>query len=222
MKDLKKILNTNPWFIYPYISLLTSSIVILMFVEKTDIQLVINRLHNPFFDWVFKYSTTLAEGISIALLLILTLIIRYRWTILFSVALVANTIVVYLLKKLLFSDTERPMVFFSQLSDWHTVNGVHLHTNMSFPSGHTAAAFTMFFSLAICVKNKTLGLLFFIASFMVGYSRMYLSQHYLRDVVVGSIIGIIISILSYYFVQNSNKLNQLSWIDKSLSQLLSK
>ena len=222
MKDLKKILNTNPWFIYPYISLLTSSIVILMFVEKTDIQLVINRLHNPFFDWVFKYSTTLAEGISIALLLILTLIISYRLTILFSVALVANTIVVYLLKKLLFSDTERPMVFFSQLSDWHTVNGVHLHTNMSFPSGHTAAAFTMFFSLAICVKNKTLGLLFFIASFMVGYSRMYLSQHYLRDVVVGSIIGIIISILSYYFVQNSNKLNQLSWIDKSLSQLLSK
>ena len=222
MKDLKKILNTNPWFIYPYISLLTSSIVILMFVEKTDIQLVVNGLHNPFFDWVFKYSTTLAEGISIALLLILTLIIRYRWTILFSVALVANTIVVYLLKKLLFSDTERPMVFFSQLSDWHTVNGVHLHTNMSFPSGHTAAAFTMFFSLAICVKNKTLGLLFFIASFMVGYSRMYLSQHYLRDVVVGSIIGIIISILSYYFVQNSNKLNQLSWIDKSLSQLLSK
>ena len=222
MKDLKKILNTNPWFIYPYISLLTSSIVILMFVEKTDIQLVVNGLHNPFFDWVFKYSTTLAEGISIALLLILTLIISYRLTILFSVALVANTIVVYLLKKLLFSDTERPMVFFSQLSDWHTVNGVHLHTNMSFPSGHTAAAFTMFFSLAICVKNKTLGLLFFIASFMVGYSRMYLSQHYLRDVVVGSIIGIIISILSYYFVQNSNKLNQLSWIDKSLSQLLSK
>jgi membrane-associated phospholipid phosphatase len=222
MKNLKTILNSNPWFIYPYISLLTFSIVILLFLEKTDIQLAINRLHNPFFDWVFKYSTTLAEGVSIVLLLILTLIIRYRWTIVFSFALVANSIVVYLLKKLLFSDTERPMVFFSQLSDWHAVNGVHLHTNMSFPSGHTAAAFTMFFSLAICLKNKALGLLFFIASFMVGYSRMYLSQHYLRDVVVGSIIGIIISILSYYFVQNSNKLNQLSWIDKSLSQLLSK
>ena len=115
MKNLKTIIYSNPWFIYPYISLLTFSIVILLFLEKTDIQLVINRLHNPFFDWVFKYSTTLAEGVSIVLLLILTLIIRYRWTIVFSFALVANSIVVYLLKKLLFSDTERPMVFFSQL-----------------------------------------------------------------------------------------------------------
>ena len=222
MKEVKNILNTNRWFVYPYVTLLAFSIIVLLFMEKNSIQLLINKLNNTAFDFVFKYATMLVEGLSISAVIILTLFIRYRWAAVVSFALILSTIVVYTLKKLIFFNVERPSVFFSQLSDWHTVNGVHLHTHQSFPSGHTAAAFALFFGLAICLKNKKLGVLLFVLGFAVAYSRMYLSQHYLRDVVIGSVIGIIITLFSYFLIQKSNRINQISWIDKSLLQLLSK
>jgi len=222
MKEVKSILNSNRWFLYPYVTLASFSSVLLLFMGKNDIHLIINKLNNPFFDWIFKYATTLAEGVGIGAVLLLTLFLRLRWTIIVSSALMCNTVIIYILKKMVFSDVARPKVFFSQLTSWHTVDGIHLHSHMSFPSGHTAAAFTLFFGLAICLKNKKFGLPLFIVSFMVGYSRMYLSQHYLRDVIAGSVVGIIIAILAYYAVKKSNRLNQTSWIDKSLPQVLSK
>ena len=207
---------------YPYTTILSFSLLLLICAENNYIQLIINKLNSPFFDFTFKYATTLAEGLSIAAVIILTLFIRFRWTAIVSFALILNVTIVYALKKLVFPDVERPSIFFSQLTDWHTVEGVHLHTHMSFPSGHTSAAFAMFFGLAICLKNKKLGALLFVLSLMVGYSRMYLSQHYLIDVVAGSVIGIIIALFSYILIQKSDRINQISWIDKSLSQLLSK
>jgi undecaprenyl-diphosphatase len=58
----------------------------------------------------------------------------------------------------------------------------------SFPSSHSANNF--------CVTVLTLywwpplGLFFFFWSFIVGFSRVYLKNHYLSDVIVGGLIGI--------------------------------
>ncbi len=222
MNQIKNILITNRWFLYPYVTLLSFSSVLLLMVKKNDIQYAINKLNNPLFDGIFKYATTLAEGLSIAAVIILTLCIRIRWTFVVVLALLYNTVIVFFLKNFVFKEVARPKVFFSQVPSWHTIEGVKLHANMSFPSGHTAAAFCMFFALAITLRNKKLGFIFFILSFMVGYSRMYLSQHYLRDVVVGSVIGITMAILAYITTQNTKQINHISWLDKSLPQLLSK
>lgn len=222
MNQIKNILLTNQWFLYPYVSLLSFSTMILLVLKKNDIQYAINKLNTPLFDSVFKYATTLAEGISIGSVILLTLFIRIRWTFVVVIALLYNTLIIFALKNFVFKEVARPKVFFSQIPSWHTIEGVKLHTNMSFPSGHTAAAFCMFFALAITLRNKKLGFILFILSFMVGYSRMYLSQHYLRDVVVGSVIGITMAILAYLTTQNTRQINQISWLDKSLPQLLSK
>lgn len=67
-------------------------------------------------------------------------------------------------------------------------------TDFSFPSGHTAAAFA--FSAAIYYKNKVLGIIAFVFSVAMGYSRLYLCVHYPTDVLAGAILGIVCGVFS--------------------------
>ena len=62
--------------------------------------------------------------------------------------------------------------------------------NMSFPSGHTAAAtisflYPLFFKLPFPAV-----FLFFWLMIVVGFTRMYLRVHYLTDVIAGFLLGI--------------------------------
>ena len=60
----------------------------------------------------------------------------------------------------------------------------------SFPSGHTTAAFAFFCALSILArKHPLLQSLFFLLAAGVAYSRMYLSQHFLADVLAGSLLA---------------------------------
>lgn len=70
--------------------------------------------------------------------------------------------------------------------------------DMSFPSGHTSAAFT--FAAALFFQNTTLGIIAYVFAFFVGISRIYLQVHYPTDVIVGAIIGIFISSGVYYLI----------------------
>jgi membrane-associated phospholipid phosphatase len=114
-----------------------------------------------------------------------------------------------LLKRFVFSDALRPSAFMVD-SDLHFVEGVQLHAHHSFPSGHTTAAFAFFGFAALFLsrRNPLLQVTFAVSAALVGYSRMYLSQHFLEDVVVGMAIGTIIFILlSLFFKRQLEVLN---------------
>ena len=66
----------------------------------------------------------------------------------------------------------------------------------SFPSGHTSTAFTFALLLAFLVRRRFAIYVFPLLAFLVGYSRVYLAQHFVTDVVAGTIIGIISSYLA--------------------------
>jgi len=72
----------------------------------------------------------------------------------------------------------------------HEVNLlINSPSNPSFPSGH--AAFYFAFSTVIYFYNKKAGLLFFLASFLISFSRVFCGIHWPSDILGGAVIGII-------------------------------
>ncbi|MGL4868462.1 MAG: phosphatase PAP2 family protein, partial [Cetobacterium sp.] len=64
---------------------------------------------------------------------------------------------------------------------------------MSFPSGHTMVAFCSYSFLAFKSKNNLSKIFFFSIAILVGFSRIYLSAHWMSDVLASAIIGITIA-----------------------------
>lgn len=104
------------------------------------------------------------------------------------------------------TDLPRPLEIYNKLGDFaiNLVPGVEVHRFMSFPSGHTAAAFAMLFFLLRISSNIYQRLIILFLSVSVAISRVYLFQHFTRDVLAASLIGVILALLIYYLFIHFN------------------
>jgi membrane-associated phospholipid phosphatase len=106
----------------------------------------------------------------------------------------------------------RPTGFFKDIADLYLVPGVKQHCCKSFPSGHTATAFSSMICFVIALRPNIAKVLCLVIACLIAFSRVYLSQHFLIDIFVGSLIGTIIAICANHFL---NKINN-QWIDSNL------
>jgi undecaprenyl-diphosphatase len=65
----------------------------------------------------------------------------------------------------------------------------------SFPSDHTILFFA--FCISFNLFNRKTGLLWVIAAFLVGFSRIWVGVHYPADVIAGAVISIIAALFVY-------------------------
>ena len=84
---------------------------------------------------------------------------------------------------------------------WNLVEGIELHIKYSFPSGHTASAFCILISMCFLLNNNFYSFLMVGVAFIIGFSRIYLSQHFLIDVIIGAIIGSLIPFFTHIYLQ---------------------
>lgn len=190
--------------------------------DKAEIHLLLNRFHGTAGDQLFPYITWLGDGIMVVLAVLLLLFVKYRFAILLAAANLLAAGITQLLKHTLFADVVRPKEYFKNILDIHYVEGVENYLYNSFPSGHTTAAFATFFCFALMAENKLAKLVFFLFAMTTGFSRIYLSQHFLQDVYAGSLIGVSISALVYTLMAQNKKLNAASWPERSLLKHTSK
>lgn len=209
---MKAILKTNLPFFFPYLLFIVFGAVLIIMNNKAETHLAINALHHTIFDFLFYYITFLGDGIMAVIVVVMLLAIRFRYALIVGVSNIIASSITQLLKNTLFSDVLRPKKFFEGIEELYFVPGVENYYYNSFPSGHTTCAFALYCSLALILDKPAYKLLFFIIALLVGYSRIYLSQHFFEDVYAGSLIGVVITIFVFYFIQKNTE----SWYEKSL------
>lgn len=211
---MRQLLKENKYFLVPYFFTLLIFGILLLSNSKPELHILSNKANSAFFDYFFKYITNLGDGVMIALLTIIFLFVKYRYALVFLTGSLLTAGIINLLKKVILGDVYRPSKYFELYETYqlHFVEGVKLHSLYSFPSGHTGTAFNVFFMLALIARTKAQKLLFFFMAIVVGYSRVYLSQHFLIDITVGSIFGTTLILLTFWWFSKSNT----TWLDKSL------
>jgi membrane-associated phospholipid phosphatase len=157
--------------------------------------LMINGNHSVKADYFFNYVTLLGEWLLWVPLFLYALFYKRDFFIAVIAALVICTLLTHLGKKVFFEGSPRPLRL---LADAARAVPILKHNNYehSFPSGHTSTAYTTALLLAFIVRGKFAMFLFPLIAFLVGYSRVYLAQHFVTDVVAGTVVGIISSYLA--------------------------
>ncbi|MDD5570558.1 MAG: glycosyltransferase family 39 protein [Bacteroidales bacterium] len=207
-----RIIKNNKLIVLPYLVILLIGIAIAFSFDKATIHLTINKFHNHFFDFFFKYLTYLGNGYFAVLVVCVLLFIKFRHALIIGYTALISGLAVQILKQIIFSDSLRPLKFFEGTYKLYLINGVNVHSLYSFPSGHTATAFSVFMCLAIIYGRKYTKVLMLFLAVLVGYSRIYLSQHFLNDVLIGSAIGTFFALLFCNIMEKQEN----TWLDKSI------
>jgi membrane-associated phospholipid phosphatase len=169
---------------------------VLFIYGKKNSFIIINGSYNAGLDYFFQYITVLGDGLIYIPIVLYCFLFNKKYLIPVVAGIIICTFLTHFLKRVIFPNELRPMSLELENVIIHKIKGVPLHRIHSFPSGHTSTAFTMALLLANIMKRKIWVFLLPVIAFLVGYSRVYLGQHFVSDVCAGMLIGIVSAYLS--------------------------
>lgn len=159
-------------------------------MDRIAIHQFLNSYHAEWLDVVMKVVTEFGGNVPLIICALMALY-KLRFGIYLTAPQVISMIMVQPLKHLFHHP--RPLTVFTEAGVLlpPIMDGVHLHSWNSFPSGHTASAFALMVALAMMLPRRWMKVCCIVFAAVVGYSRIYLSQHFLDDVIFGAIIGVV-------------------------------
>lgn len=207
---MKQFIKQNGIYFLLYGIILLFCASLLLSEDKVQIHGIINSyVGHPIIDVFFKYFTHLGDGAFAILLIAVFYFINVKKAnyILFSYT--SSALLTGILKIYFYSPTWRPAFvyqYFATNNHITLIDGVEMHYGNSFPSGHATSAFAVFICLLLITNIQWQKILFLLMAILAAYSRTYLSQHWLVDIVIGSIIGTSFALLFYaiYYLKNTN------------------
>jgi membrane-associated phospholipid phosphatase len=208
---IPQIIKENKAFFVPYAIIIGISTIVLAILGNTTLFHFINQHHSKLTDFLFFGFTILGDGTTAFLIIFILMWISMREAITLLVITLLITIIIALLKRFIFAEYDRPLMFFGEQMI-RIVPGYmppKLHT---FPSGHSATAFSTYLYVSFLVRQNGLKFSLFLIAFMIAYSRVYLSAHFPADVIAGSLLAVSITILVYLYFQRI----KFSWIDRKI------
>lgn len=207
----KEVLFSIRYFFIPYLAVLCACLVIKLLYSKEQIYFAVNGIYNSLFDFLAPYVTDIGDGLTIIILSAILLLFSYRSAFLLASSYLVTSIVAQTIKYSVYSP--RPRIYFEDhldkirlVKDVYVVGGIQ-----SFPSGHTVTAFSAGVAIAYLIKNKSWGIALLLVALLVGYSRMYLSQHFFEDVTAGSVIGVFVTVAWLSFIDSKKFIKSPRW-----------
>ncbi len=175
---------------------------------QLELSQIVNSCHQPWLDQLCLFGTLLGDGTLIVLICFIVYYFKPELAVAMLLAYLISSGITQGLKHSIFAGYHRPL--------WHINNlnlqGYYLPENAernlanSFPSGHTTSAFAFFCVLSLYVEQNITKLVFLFLAFFVAFTRVYLLQHFVIDITVGSIIGTTVSLWVYYGLYQNGKL----------------
>ncbi len=200
MNSLRRLLQQHADFFLFFSTAILVAVMLFGSSSKINCFLILNSMHTKWLDIIFINLTFLGDGLfsAIAAALVFFLWKLHRLSIHIIVAYLVSGLTAQLLKRLFMAPRPRQIITASMYQSF--IEGITGVGWDSFPSGHTTSVFALATILALHINKKNWGLFFLIMAILVGYSRIYLGQHFLQDVVAGAILGTGMGVVVYSFV----------------------
>ena len=198
-------------FLVPTLVLALILAVVLLIVPKAELHLALCQPHTTFLDTIIPFFTNLVDWLPY-LIVVLLLFYRAGWSTFLASNLLLTTLIVQPIKHIVHAP--RPLTWFAEYMPDITlplVEGVRMNHWLSFPSGHTATFFALFFcvSIILCAENVKgkyiLSFLCFLCASFGAYTRIYLSQHFALDIFAGILIAVCSTLILYFFLVKNTK-----------------
>jgi membrane-associated phospholipid phosphatase len=202
MNKVVSAIHKNPAFFLGFICVLMPATLFLLIDGNSASFLLLNTYHPSLLNNFFIAYTFVGNGLfAICLIAIYFFAIKKKQEALILLyAFLSSGIIVQIVKNLF--NSPRPKLFFGNHYPSFFINGIQFCYNNSFPSGHTATAFAIATTVVLLSKNKKIQVPVLLLAILVAYSRIYLGQHFLLDVLVGSSIGIICGVCCVCFASH--------------------
>lgn len=209
--------KTFSCFLIPYAVFAVIWFLLIVIYEKGELHLMLNLYRSPFLDTFFTYFTQMGASIPFVIVVIY-LFLRINKSFYLLITLLVNALLTKGLKW--FFGMPRPKIFFEENFPDVTlqfVEGIKIHTANSFPSGHTSAVFATMTCIALLSHNRYISFFCLVLALVAAYSRIYLSQHFAEDIMLGSIVGMTTALAIYPLYLTSKN---IAWTNKSLISIL--
>ena len=203
---MRKLFTDNIGILAVFAIIFLSGAIISAIYGRDGTHLFINQYHSHSIDQLMKLWTHLGDGALLAGTAVLLFFSKIRYGLIFLGSFLLSSFIVQILKRTIFLGMPRPLKYFENSGvDLHLISGLKIYYSNSFPSGHSATAFALFIGLALLIKNQTWKIIFLIIACTVAFSRVYLSQHFLVDIIFGSLIGVLCALLSHWYFHYLDK-----------------
>jgi len=167
---------------------------------KNEFFLLLNNDLGSVADYFFAIFTNAGDASLWVVALLITLFAlkqKKLWPLLVN-GFVISTILTQVCKYFIVPNELRPYKAIPDKAAIHHVLFIQPLNLSSFPSGHTATAFSIYLIFCLLLPGRWwlwVGLLY---GLLVGYSRVYLAQHFPLDVAAGIIVSVVTVAASLY------------------------
>jgi membrane-associated phospholipid phosphatase len=177
-----------------------SLIFLSLFLGKENAFLLLNGNLGNAADFFFYIWANAGDGFIWIPAFALTIMYKKKYVPFLIATIVWSTLITQSSKQVFFKSENRPTAVITNASLIHKVSGIEIHTTNSFPSGHTATAFSLFLFCCFISTKKWIVPLGFAYALLGGYARIYVAQHFPLDVGAGMLVAYC-SVLLAWFIQ---------------------
>lgn len=184
--------------------------ILIINTDQLELHKKLNGFNASILDVIVPYATYIGDGIFAILLVVILFFVNKKHSLILVLSYLISSGITQFLKQVVFPTVMRPFHYFQNEEGFHLVKDVVMHTQNSFPSGHATTCFAIFTTFALFWKqNQSLQALFAFCAIAFALTRVYLSQHFLEDVLAGSLIGTITALVIGIYLPKTNLVKKL-------------